>query len=388
MHYHFAQFTIAIIIFNIHGVNKLDKHYTIMIVPEKDKRVKSFKIPGVFMRSIAFVIVLLSILVGILLYDYWKILQQISENKHLSLENRQLREQIQLFQMKVNSLSDDLQRIKTFENKLRIITGLEDVKKTKAIVPESDDKKEMMMDDHGSKSIEIDRDTNDSVELDDNNLLNFENYVVNPDYLELKNLYDIKIASNFGLTQKYKITQKFSDLIKRSFELSDHFASFHYKFNKIKSVASSLELKIHTLDEHLLDKESVLKSTPTIMPTKGWITSYFGHRISPTAGVRKMHEGLDVGASYGTPIIAPADGIVTYAGNKAGFGLFVQIDHGYGIETIYAHSQKIITKNGDRVKRGDHIANIGSSGYSTGPHLHYEVRVNGIAVDPLYFVLN
>ena len=100
-----------------------------------------------------------------------------------------------------------------------------------------------------------------------------------------------------------------------------------------------------------------------------------------------MHEGLDVGASYGTPIYAPADGVVTFAGNKAGFGLFVQIDHGYGIETIYAHSQKILTKNGDNVKRGDLLAKIGSTGSSTGPHLHYEVRVNGIAVDPLYFVL-
>ena len=100
-----------------------------------------------------------------------------------------------------------------------------------------------------------------------------------------------------------------------------------------------------------------------------------------------MHEGLDVGANFGTPIFAPADGVVTYAGNKAGFGLFVQIDHGYGIETIYAHSQKILTRNGQRIKRGDLIAKVGSSGYSTGPHLHYEVRVNGIAVDPLYFIL-
>ena len=100
-----------------------------------------------------------------------------------------------------------------------------------------------------------------------------------------------------------------------------------------------------------------------------------------------MHEGLDVGANYGSPIVAPADGVVTFAGNKAGFGLFVQIDHGYGIETIFAHSQKIIAKNGMRVRRGDLIAEVGSTGASTWPHLHYEVRVNGIAVDPLYFIL-
>ena len=362
-----------------------------MIVPEKEKGVRSFKIPGIFIRSLAFVVVLASIVFGILLFDYWKILQQISENKHLSLENRQLREQIQLFQMKVNSLGDDLERIKTFENKLRIITGLENVTKSIPIMPDKGNNKDMMMDDHGSNSIieeDVKRENDtDSVKLEESKIKSIKDFNSDPKYLELKSLYEKKIASNFGLTQQYKITQKISALIKNSFELSEKYANFDYKFKNIKTVASELEGQLHILDQYLLDKESILHSTPTIFPTKGWITSYFGHRISPTAGVRKMHEGLDVGASYGTPIYAPADGVVTYAGNKAGFGLFVQIDHGYGIETIYAHSQKILTKNGVRVKRGDLLAQVGSSGYSTGPHLHYEVRVNGIAVDPLYFVL-
>lgn len=359
-----------------------------MIVPEKEKGVKSFKLPGIFIRSLAFIVVLISILAGILLFDYWKILQQISENKHLSLENRQLREQIQLFQMKVNSLGDDLQRIKTFENKLRIITGLEDVTKSQAIKGEDEHSNEMMHDhNHSSPDNRPEIPKDQSVKLNPFKIPNDQEVIVLQDYKNLKDLYEKKIASNFGLTQQYKLSQKISGLIKNSFELSDKYATFDYKFKLIKEMASNLENNIHTLDQFLLDKDSILKSTPTLLPTNGWITSYFGHRISPTAGVRKMHEGLDVGANFGTPIIAPADGIVTYAGNKAGFGLFVQIDHGYGIETIYAHSQKIMTKNGKKVKRGDIIAKVGSSGYSTGPHLHYEVRVNGIAVDPLYFIL-
>ena len=364
----------------------MDKHYTIMIVPEQEKGVRSVKIPGVFVRSLPVVFVAVSILFGILVYDYRRINLQISENKHLSLENRQLREQIQLFQMKVNAVADDLQRIKTFEQKLRIITGLEDVTKAAPLKPSNDDSQEMMMDDHPPQNRTLEQEQKTYIQPDDL-IINLEEFETKPEYVELKELYDEKIASNFGLTQKYKITRKFSDLVKKSFELSQEYASFDYKFRKIKTLASDLEVKIHGLDQHLLDKESILRSTPSILPTNGWITSYFGHRISPTAGVRKMHEGLDVGANFGTPIYAPADGIVTYAGNKAGFGLFVQIDHGYGIETIYAHSQKILTKNGKRVSRGDLIAKVGSSGYSTGPHLHYEVRVNGIAVDPLYFIL-
>ncbi len=100
-----------------------------------------------------------------------------------------------------------------------------------------------------------------------------------------------------------------------------------------------------------------------------------------------MHEGLDVGAPYGTSVHAPADGIVTFSGEKAGFGKFVQVDHGYGIETIYAHNQSLNVKAGQKVKRGNLLAAVGNTGHSTGPHLHYEVRVNGIAVDPLYFIL-
>jgi murein DD-endopeptidase MepM/ murein hydrolase activator NlpD len=365
-----------------------------MIIPEKDKGVKSFKIPGIIVRSAAFVVVLLCIFVGILMYDYTQIINQMHEIKHLNQENRQLREQIQLFQMKVNSLGDDLQRINTFEKKLRIITGLEDVTKAGPVKGHSESYKSIMMDDHESLHddlhddlpSEVNQDT--SNQFDNEHFKDFDNIPNTPEFLELKGLYDKKIAVNLGLTEKYKITRKFSDLIKKSFELSNEYATFDYKFKKIKKLASGLEEKIHELDQHLLDKESMLRSTPTVLPTNGWITSYFGHRISPTAGVRKMHEGLDVGASFGTPIYAPADGVVTYAGNKAGFGLFVQIDHGYGIETIYAHSQKIITKEGNKVKRGALLAQVGSSGYSTGPHLHYEVRVNGIAVDPLYFILD
>tara|TARA_Y100000768_G_C23991469_1_gene694005 strand:- start:21924 stop:23000 length:1077 start_codon:yes stop_codon:yes gene_type:complete len=357
-----------------------------MIVPEKQKGVRSFKIPGIFLRSLAFVFVLTSILFGILLYNYWSVIKQIHENRHLGLENRQLREQIKLFELKMATVAKDLENIRIYENKLRIITGLEDVTKTAPIVPSNDQDQGVMMDDHGATTREpIPED--ESVQLENNILPYLQNFENNPSFIELQRLYDERIAAHFGLSSKYKVTRQFSDLIKKSFELSEEYAKFDYKFQILKKYSTKLEEQIHKLDQHLLDKESILRSTPTILPTNGWITSYFGHRISPTAGVKKMHEGLDVGANFGTEILAPADGIVTFAGRKAGFGLFVQIDHGYGIETIYAHSQKIITKSGNKVKRGDLIAKVGSTGASTGPHLHYEVRINGTAVDPLYFVL-
>ena len=122
--------------------------------------------------------------------------------------------------------------------------------------------------------------------------------------------------------------------------MASRFAYFDWKIDSIRGELTDLELKVHALDQFLLDRISFLKSTPTLIPAKGWVTSYYGPRISPTSGRLKMHEGIDIGANSGTPITAPADGIITYAGKKPGFGNFVQMDHGYGIETAFAHAKK------------------------------------------------
>ncbi len=351
----------------------MDKYYTVMVVPETQKGVRTYRIPVILFRSLAFVVVMLTLAVCVFAYDYWKIFNQVYENKHLSIENRQLKEQIQLFQMKMNTLSDDLKRINTFEKKLRVITGLEDVTSKGALYkPDRDEEKESfpMKDLNSSLDFTID--------------VNIEEQ---PKFQELKSLYDKKIAATLGLERSYLLTKQWSDLARRSFALSHDYARFDYKYYQVKDVVETIEENIHELDQFLLDKESFLSSTPTILPADGWITSYFGQRISPYLGKLKMHEGLDVGAPYGTKVNAPADGIITFSGEKAGFGKFVQVDHGYGIETIYAHNQSLYVKAGQKVKRGYLLAAVGNTGHSTGPHLHYEVRVNGIAVDPLYFIL-
>ena len=117
------------------------------------------------------------------------------------------------------------------------------------------------------------------------------------------------------------------------------------------------------------------------------ITSPYGYREHPIQGVVKLHQGLDIGgASFGAPIVAALDGIVSYAGELGSYGNCVMIDHGNGITTIYAHGQKILTEKGKVVKQGDLIMEVGSTGNSTGPHCHFEVRVNGYTQDPLKYV--
>lgn len=122
------------------------------------------------------------------------------------------------------------------------------------------------------------------------------------------------------------------------------------------------------------------------VPGSNRITSYFGYRIHPIFNTKKLHTGLDIGASSGTPVVAASDGTVIYAGWLGGYGKAVMIDHGGGIVTLYGHNSSIAVSEGQSVKRGQTISYVGSTGFSTGPHLHFEVRRNGAYEDPLPWV--
>jgi murein DD-endopeptidase MepM/ murein hydrolase activator NlpD len=135
-----------------------------------------------------------------------------------------------------------------------------------------------------------------------------------------------------------------------------------------------------------------LASIPAIQPVSNKeltrIASGFGMRIDPVYGTPKMHKGLDFTAPQGTPIYATGDGVISAAGPESGFGNHVEINHGYGYETLYGHMVRIKVRGGQRIKRGEVIGWVGSTGKSTGPHCHYEVHINGREVDPVYFFYN
>jgi murein DD-endopeptidase MepM/ murein hydrolase activator NlpD len=151
---------------------------------------------------------------------------------------------------------------------------------------------------------------------------------------------------------------------------------------------TSRERSFRELKVLLEEKRSVLASTPTILPVKGLITAGYGYRQSPFTGVREMHEGVDLAAPYGTPIVATADGIVSFVGPLGAFGNVVFINHGHGFTTFYAHASKIRGTEGQSVKRGEVVALVGTTGRTTGPHVHYEVQVNGVTVNPIKYVVD
>jgi murein DD-endopeptidase MepM/ murein hydrolase activator NlpD len=149
-------------------------------------------------------------------------------------------------------------------------------------------------------------------------------------------------------------------------------------------LASSFEEAKDSLASH----SQRLAATPSIMPTQGWLTSAFSSmREHPILHIARPHEGIDVTAPMGSPIEAPAAGVVTDAGWESGYGNTITIDHGYGVVTKFAHASKLLVRTGQRVQRGQRIALVGNTGLATGPHLHYEVHVNGRPVDPLKYVL-
>ncbi len=154
---------------------------------------------------------------------------------------------------------------------------------------------------------------------------------------------------------------------------------------ELNQLQLAIELRRQSQEEvrnYLNDQVSLSRATPNGWPTKGWITSYFGMRQIPNGTGRRIHEGLDIAANTGTPVYATADGVVARVEYSRSYGKTVVVDHGYGYRTLYAHNSKNTVKRGARVRRGDKLAEVGNTGISTGPHVHYEVQLNGVPIDP------
>jgi len=150
--------------------------------------------------------------------------------------------------------------------------------------------------------------------------------------------------------------------------------------------ATTQSTSFEDLLEGLRGKRHRLASTPSIWPTDGWVTSGYGYRLSPFTGRRSFHAGIDIASDFGTPIVAPARGRVVFVGRKGPLGKTLKIDHGLGLRTSYGHAAEIYVKRGQEVERGERVASVGSTGRSTGPHLHYAVEAKGRSVSPRNYI--
>lgn len=163
--------------------------------------------------------------------------------------------------------------------------------------------------------------------------------------------------------------------------------SLDHGIDRLATRFDTQQAQLKALQDLLLDRKVSSKMRPAGMPVSGgYISSYFGRRVDPINGHRSYHSGLDIAVPRGTEVHAVAEGIVTYAGVRSGYGNVVEIDHGDGYMTRYAHNSKLLVQPGEHVHVGDDIAKAGSTGHSTGPHVHFEVWYKGHVVNPMAYV--
>ena len=191
-------------------------------------------------------------------------------------------------------------------------------------------------------------------------------------------LFGVGGSAPDDLNPNIELTQRHQRLMK----------DMHQHIDQLKKATENQQKDFSCLYKTLEIQKNLMAQTPSIRPAKGWVTSRFGYRVSPFTGSREFHEGWDIANHKGTEVIATADGVISFADEKGSFGKLIIIDHGHGITTRYAHLDKTFFKQGDRISRGQIIASMGNTGRSTGPHLHYEVRLNGIPVNPAKYILD
>lgn len=158
--------------------------------------------------------------------------------------------------------------------------------------------------------------------------------------------------------------------------------------SRLEKQARYQEESFNNLKMHLSDKKDLIERTPFRWPIRGFTSSTFGPRTDPFTGQSKLHSGMDIVSPRGTPIKAPANGIVTFSGANSGFGNMIVVDHGYGLITRYAHNDTNLVQEGQRIKRGDTVGTVGCTGRCTGPHLHYEILINDVPINPRKLIID
>ncbi len=323
--------------------------YNLIWVRDQRSRPLQISIPKrrVQHAAIAAAVLVLVGLAGV--WDYWRLRADNAELAELRIEALEQREKIAVFQNRIAQVDEQIAKVGELERKVRIIANLpgaagvggEDVSE---LAPEGREVGPPV-------GVPVDR-TQPPAGL--NGQGGNEPY----------GIFDDEVSGVDVLEQLDGVAVSLSD--------------------GAGARAESLEVLLEQLD----DKRQRLVSMPSIWPAKGWLTSRFGPRVSPFTGRRHVHAGIDIAAASGTSIYAPARGRVSFVGRKGPLGKALVLDHGFGVKTVYGHTKEIHVSTGETVERGQEIAAIGSTGRSTGPHLHYVVEVNGKARDPLDYIFD
>ncbi len=303
------------------GQKKNNSQYTVMVVPHCQKPPVAFKLPLLAIQALAVLIIFVPVTMVGFFNNYYSAQSFLPELEDLRLDNQLKSEQIEALANETQLMLENLQRLQQLEEKLRELTDLED------------------------ESLLFDMDTENNGTA--NNPVTFREYT----------------ASRSGYTT-----------VERTLSGISH----------LQSALPEQEDRMENLKEDVEEQLRREAATPSIWPTWGRISSPFGWRRHPITGRRDFHTGIDIAGRNirGRAVYATATGTVSFAGYRPSYGRLIIIEHGYGFTTYYAHLSRIRVQSGQQVEKGDLIGNVGSTGDTTGPHLHYEVRVWGEPADP------
>jgi murein DD-endopeptidase MepM/ murein hydrolase activator NlpD len=307
------------------------KKVTIVVVPEGPRKIRQIKMPRVWIPAFGVLFLASSVFLAWMVRDYLGIKQSLPHLSSLQEENTLQRQQISSLAGKVDTINQKMAELKEFDRKVRAMVSADP---SKGSGKDAGDAPQQFVGIGGSDS-----------------------------------------SLGSGNTPTEKGHKKLVRLMFRALDNLDTEISVQ-KGEKAELL-------------RLLDRQkSILACTPSIWPTHGWISSPFGYRISPFTNEKELHRGLDICTRKGATIIAPADGVVESVESDPGYGRMLIIKHGYGLTSMYAHLEKVLVKKGQAVSRHQEIALVGDSGRTTGAHLHYEVHLNGVPVNPVRYILD
>ena len=300
--------------------------FTVIVVPDDNAQVRRYRVQKKLLKQLAAMAGVLAALITAGTIQYFNLSRQAAENRYLREENLTLHGQLQAIRQRIEHIGTTLDRVERFDQKLRALTLLADPQRELAVGPTEGEPGA-----HAPAS-------------EDRSPGTAATALESP-------------------------------------------AAPSSRLDRLSAEATRQEQSLQDLQSYFQGQRMLLASSPSVWPTRGWVTSDFGTRLDPYTADRVMHHGLDIAAPQGKEVLSPSDGTVVFSGPEGSYGNVLVIDHGYGVKTRYGHLGQIDVKAGDHVVRGQKLGTVGNTGRSTGPHLHYEVRVNGVPENPRKFLL-
>ena len=385
------------------------KHITFFVFTHQTGHGKKWVFPYKYLKYMAGLFFLIAILIMGVVVDYIHLWSKVSEIKGLKAKEVLIAKQMGVLKEKLNTFENSLNRIKVFNKKLKTITSPMDkgIKSLQLVMGPIDESQSMyrrpssIPTSYASLNYKRSRSSYPSWTATPPRKRKYIQRHGHDEQMHHEHHGQTNAPlfpqDSLQLEREYALLESQGDPILdgqngasylSSFTDQDKYISLILRINESIKQSQLEEQDAMDLWARLSEKKDILFSTPSLTPTRGWLSSRFGYRLSPFTNRTSMHNGVDIAAPPGTPVVATADGRVIFEGYERGYGNVIVVDHGYGVVTRYGHNAENKVHVGQKVKRGQPIATVGNTGRSTGPHLHYEIRKDGIPVNPITYFLD